>query len=99
MKRLAAAVEDASFQAVEEQDLMFRLTNRRAFDQKVEAVENRDEFTRLVFETPVMMPAYGSETFIVVTGWGSSCPNDLVLRVDGRKVNVPLVRCAPDRRT
>lgn len=96
MKRLAAAVEDAPFQAVEEQDSMFRLTNRRAFDQEIEAVENREEFTRLLFETPVLVPAYGSETFYVLTAWGSSCPSDLVLRVDGRMVHVPLVRRVRD---
>ena len=96
MKRLAAAVEYAPFQAVEEQDLVFRLTNRRAFDQEIETVENRDEFTRLLFETPVVVPAYGSETFYVITAWGSSCPSDLVLRVDGRMVHVPLVRRARD---
>lgn len=96
MKRLAAAVEDAPFQAAEEQDLMFRLTNRRSFDQRIEAVENRDEFARLLFETPAVVPAYGSETFYVVTAWGSSCPSDLVLRVDGRMVRVPLVRRVRD---
>lgn len=96
MKRLAAAVEDAPFQAVEEQDSMFRLTNRRAFDQAIEAVENRDEFTRLLFETPAVVPAYGSATFRVVTAWGSICPSDLVLRVDGRLVHVPLVRRVRD---
>lgn len=96
MKRLAAAVESAPFTATEENDGLFRLVNRRNFDQRIEVIENRDKFTRVTLEAPKVVPAYGSETFLVITGWGATCPNDLVLRVDGQLVRVPLVRCAQD---